>query len=145
MNTTGCTCTEPGYCSRHGVHKDAHYHMLCRTNPDYFRAWENGTGPNQNLDRHATAHDLPSSPPEKPGPGTELRKLLGSCCRLSIYDQMNEWDLDGCEANREFILSSLITATRERNICLPQSAASRLLSLALSSWQRKKEAAPSGT
>jgi len=44
---TGCVCDTPGFCERHGVKKNAHWHHLCKTNDRYFRAWEHGHGPGQ--------------------------------------------------------------------------------------------------
>lgn len=44
---TGCTCDTPGFCERHQVKKNAHWHLLCKTNDRYFHAWEHGHGPGQ--------------------------------------------------------------------------------------------------
>ena len=44
-----CECDIPdgGYCQRHDVQKTAHWVMLCRTRPEYFRLWEDNQGPGQ--------------------------------------------------------------------------------------------------
>lgn len=44
---TDCTCTNPGFCERHKVKKNAHWHHLCQTRADYFDLWEHGRGPGQ--------------------------------------------------------------------------------------------------
>lgn len=44
---TGCICTTPGFCKRHGVEKSAHWVHLCQTEESYFKAWEKGKGPGQ--------------------------------------------------------------------------------------------------
>lgn len=44
---TECECELAGYCNRHGVKKNSTWHQLCKRDPVYFRAWENGTGPGQ--------------------------------------------------------------------------------------------------
>ena len=43
---TGCTCPPgEGFCQRHGIEKTEWWHELCRTNVEYFNAWERGEGP----------------------------------------------------------------------------------------------------
>ncbi len=47
MNVGQCHCPEPQegeriWCARHGVAKTAHWQLLCRTKPAYFKAWEEG-------------------------------------------------------------------------------------------------------
>jgi hypothetical protein len=44
---TGCECEQPGWCPRHQCEKTEHWHMLCRTQRDYFQLWEQGRGPGQ--------------------------------------------------------------------------------------------------
>lgn len=44
-----CSCPEPGWCERHGIHKHAHWHHLCQTRDGYRAAWDAGVGPGQNL------------------------------------------------------------------------------------------------
>ena len=50
-NLTGCECTEPGYCSRHGCEKSTRLWQLCHSRPDYFELWENQRGPGQRKER----------------------------------------------------------------------------------------------
>lgn len=47
---TACECFQPGWCERHLCYKTERRHMLCRTRNDYFRLWEEGNGPGQNLE-----------------------------------------------------------------------------------------------
>ncbi len=54
MKCDPCTCVIPegqrlAWCERHKVKKTAHSIELCRTNADYRRAWESGTGPGQKV------------------------------------------------------------------------------------------------
>lgn len=44
---TGCQCEQSGWCERHKVRKTENWFRLCKTRDDYFRAWENGSGPGQ--------------------------------------------------------------------------------------------------
>lgn len=44
---TPCDCPMAGYCSRHKIIKNAHFHNLCRTRQDYFDMYENCSGPGQ--------------------------------------------------------------------------------------------------
>ena len=47
MSDTQCECEFPGWCRRHGIIKSPHLYELCKTRPDYFAAWESGSGPTQ--------------------------------------------------------------------------------------------------
>lgn len=44
---TGCVCPMAGYCSRHHINKNAHFHKLCQTRQDYFEMYEACAGPGQ--------------------------------------------------------------------------------------------------
>jgi hypothetical protein len=46
-NKTGCQCPLSGYCDRHKMTKNPHYHHLCQTNQKYFEMWEECRGPGQ--------------------------------------------------------------------------------------------------
>ena len=46
-NNCECDILNGGFCKRHNVHKSKKGVELCRTRPDYFRAWERGMGPGQ--------------------------------------------------------------------------------------------------
>ena len=45
--STDCECTQAGWCQRHNCHKPKHFFKLCQTRSDYFKMWEQGTGPGQ--------------------------------------------------------------------------------------------------
>lgn len=47
MIVTKCECTLAGHCKRHDVSKTKHLVKLCQQRPEFFHAWENGTGPGQ--------------------------------------------------------------------------------------------------
>jgi len=49
---TGCTCTEPGYCERHGCKKGPGAFRLCQTSQKHFDAWENGGTVEQDSEQH---------------------------------------------------------------------------------------------
>jgi hypothetical protein len=42
-----CKCVMRGFCERHRVRKSDRMVKLCQTNDDYWRAWEEGSGPGQ--------------------------------------------------------------------------------------------------
>jgi hypothetical protein len=42
---TPCVCPQPGWCARHKCQKSRSWHLLCRTQMEYFNQWEAGTGP----------------------------------------------------------------------------------------------------
>ena len=46
---TGCECPLAGYCNRHGIKKNHHYHKLCQNHTGYFNMWEECRGPGQNF------------------------------------------------------------------------------------------------
>jgi len=46
-NKTPCECPLAGYCDRHGMKKNLHYHKLCQNHTGYFDMWEKGRGPGQ--------------------------------------------------------------------------------------------------
>jgi len=46
---TGCECPLAGYCNRHGIKKNHHYHKLCQNHTGYFKMWEECRGPGQNF------------------------------------------------------------------------------------------------
>jgi hypothetical protein len=47
MTITKCECELAGHCNRHNVSKTKHHVKLCQERPEFFQAWENGTGPGQ--------------------------------------------------------------------------------------------------
>src|SRR5258708_1830868 len=50
---TPCECPAPGWCNRHGCHKEPFWFELCRRRQAYFDLWETGAGP---LQKMATRH-----------------------------------------------------------------------------------------
>lgn len=46
---TKCECAGPGFCQRHGCCKTVHFYRLCKNDERYFRMWEEGRGPNQDI------------------------------------------------------------------------------------------------
>ena len=42
--TTPCSCTGPGFCTRHGFHKNPHLYDLCQTREDYRELWDSQAG-----------------------------------------------------------------------------------------------------
>ena len=44
---TECECPLAGFCNRHGIKKNNHYHKLCQNHPGYFQMWEKCRGPGQ--------------------------------------------------------------------------------------------------
>lgn len=67
-----CECTIPtgGFCERHQVEKPAHFVKLCQTNLVYFRAWEQGRGPGQNMGA--------VNPKQKPKINSRIGDILAS-------------------------------------------------------------------
>lgn len=71
--TTGCTCTEPGWCERHQCHKTPHYLHLCQTRAGYWQLWEEGRGPGQ-----TPKEGVEKKPPKKSAWGDRLHEWLES-------------------------------------------------------------------
>jgi hypothetical protein len=46
-SSTGCVCPLAGYCDRHKIKKNPHFHHLCQTRQDYFDMYEKCVGPGQ--------------------------------------------------------------------------------------------------
>jgi hypothetical protein len=44
---TPCVCKNAGYCERHQITKNPHFHRLCQTRQDYFNMYERCVGPGQ--------------------------------------------------------------------------------------------------
>ncbi len=103
MNTqtqlTDCdSCTGPGYCEKHGLWKTAHWVQLCKTRPEYRRAWGEGRGPGQ-----ASAKDA-SRPPQPVSAANTYRQRLWEHIRARLQDTPEhrtaveiELVLDRCE------------------------------------------------
>ena len=59
MHVTPCECEGPGWCARHRRAKSPLQFELCRRRSDYFRLWEEGTGPGQGHDHLASTGHIP--------------------------------------------------------------------------------------
>jgi hypothetical protein len=44
---TACECPLAGFCNRHSIDKNAHWHKLCQNHTGYFKMWEECRGPGQ--------------------------------------------------------------------------------------------------
>lgn len=79
MSATPCECKEVGFCQRHQCHKTAHWINLCRTDPAYFQAWEEGRGPclSQPAPNAGTVVDLAKVVPPPQQPRTAACIFLG--------------------------------------------------------------------
>ena len=84
---TGCTCTEPGVCERHGVKKDARRVKLCQTNPAIRALWDQGIGPGQRpLERPDPTREPKELPPAMPPTREQV---------VSFLKAMAQWAGDG--------------------------------------------------
>mgnify|MGYP001282419860 CR=1 FL=1 len=94
------------WCEKHQIYKTQHYRDLCQTQPDYWKAWEENRGPGQvKPDPNAVVHV--SRPPMPPGPGTELKKMLG-CGGCKFVKQMNDLGADGCLEQLDMFIRLLV-------------------------------------
>jgi hypothetical protein len=120
-----CQCTGPGWCERHQVNKTAAWVRLCQTNQRYWIAWEEGRGPGQKNKPISTRR--PSPPP---GPGTELRKMLGcGCC--SYVAKMNKLGPDGCLKHLDELVGIVVASVQKREQSISENAARRMITLAV--------------
>lgn len=74
---TGCVCPLSGFCSRHGIRKNAHFHKLCQTRQDYFDMYEKCIGPGQeftNCDGTVQPPDIVVDGPDIPCPSCNKDK-----------------------------------------------------------------------
>lgn len=76
--STGCVCPLAGYCQRHGIKKNAHFHHLCQTRQDYFNMYEKCIGPGQEFTNCDGNHVAPPTiivdAPDKTCPSCEKNK-----------------------------------------------------------------------
>ena len=85
-NKTPCTCPLAGYCDKHHMNKNPHFHHLCQTNEKYFNMWERCVGPGQEFIDCAGN----SKPPEKMGL-PEKKKCWGCANKEPVsQDQLKE-------------------------------------------------------
>ena len=136
--TTGCECTEPGWCERHQCNKTPQWHRLCQTSQKYFDAYEQGRGPGQ-FDSlpppSSTARTTAVTAAPPPGPGTELKKLLG-CCSFPYVQRLNEWGPDECENRLEEIVAMLLKKSCKTKNGLTDHSARRMVGLAIEKSRR---------
>lgn len=78
-----CSCDGPGYCTRHGIFKTGHWHLLCRTRDEYRNSWDEGRGPGQS---GAANQPKPRRRPSK------LERAHASWKALHCYRQVGIWD-----------------------------------------------------
>ena len=75
---TGCQCPLAGYCDRHKITKNAHFHHLCQTRQDYFDMYEQCRGPGQEFTNCKEPSPVPPSvlveAPKEPCPACEESK-----------------------------------------------------------------------
>jgi hypothetical protein len=145
LGMTGCVCKESGWCERHQCIKTDHWVHLCQTDPDYFAAWENGTGPGQRVsgdDVSATSVIV------QEGPGTELHKLLakfwigakGGCNCKKHAEVMNQWGPEICRERLDTILSWLEKEAHERHLPFIRIIAKRLVLKAIRNTEKENHA-----
>ena len=121
---TGCQCALAGFCNKHNVNKSVHQHILCKTNPAYFKLWEECKGPGQRfVDCKAENSDKPeqvtitqeSAPIQQPSLWQKAKNLASATAThittgmqyVSELEQKRRLDIcDGCE----FLV-------REANVC----------------------------
>lgn len=126
MTSTSCTCEHPGWCDRHKCTKTANWHKLCQTRADYFALWEEGRGPGQK----GPTRQQPRKKPV-PGPGTELRKILGCGYGCAFAKQMNEWGPDVCLERIDEIIERVRAQGDEFETPMSVEAARRTVMLAI--------------
>lgn len=127
MTVTPCTCTEPGWCERHKVHKTLRWFQLCQTDLHHFQAWEIGRG----LGQPALLVGSSEADPLPIGPGTQLLKVIGRCCAFPHWLQMNEWGPAGCEEHLPEIITWLQASSAQQRIPLSSEKAEHLIRLAI--------------
>lgn len=76
---TGCVCPLAGFCAKHGIRKNPHFHHLCQTRQDYFNMYEKCIGPGQeftNCDGNIEAPQIIVDAPKDPCPSCNKSKDL---------------------------------------------------------------------
>lgn len=136
-----CECAGPSFCARYGIQMNAHAHSICsgqgcspQKSELYRSKWRKLA---EERGRRGLSVIIPTNPqpttsqprqprnrqqaPQPTGPGTELKELLASIgltpqgCRCeSRVKQMNQWGIQGCRDNREYIINWLREEERKR-------------------------------
>ena len=110
--------------------KTPHWHHLCQTNEQYRKAWDAGVGPGQLLPGSVAQQTV-----QPPGPGTELKKLLG-CCSFPYVQRLNEWGPDECQNRLEEIVAMLLKKSCKSKNGLTEHSARRMVGLAIEKSRR---------
>jgi hypothetical protein len=126
-----CECVIPegsktGWCPYHKIRKTRHWVHLCQTKPGYRKAWDEGRGPGQNLPKK-TPVNLFTGKRAKPGPGRQLRRILGcSAKRWPHYAKMDKLG-ELCLDHIKEMAASLV----EHGYVASQKAAERMIRVAV--------------
>lgn len=136
---TECSCKGPGYCSRHHIRKTEAWFHLCCQDPEYFQAWEIGRGPGQLLPRG----DARAAKPK--GPGTILRRMLGSCGQYQFVPEMDRLGTDGCRSDLGRLVGVVLQDKDKFAMRLNEDVVRRMILLAINeSEELQVEAAEHG-
>lgn len=66
---TGCVCPNAGFCERHGIKKNPHFHQLCQNHIGYWQMWEECRGVGQEFtDCNKRSQEAPIPPAAPPSP-----------------------------------------------------------------------------
>lgn len=107
---TECECPLAGYCKRHDMNKNVHYHALCSNHQGYFRMWEEGRGPGQNSD---IAHKQQSTAGSTVCKFCKNTKCTGECRNNQKLPGKMEMAKNLAKATKEHIKSGLKTVPEE--------------------------------
>lgn len=134
----GCECDIQGggWCERHDCRKTPHWVKLCRTRPDYFRAWEEGRGPGQKVILEPKPRVVMAS---GAGPGAQLHRILsrlgiqpsGGCACKSRARIMNQWGPEKCKENLETIVSWMAEEAGKRGLPFSPAVARIIVRMAI--------------
>ena len=151
MNQLACeTCDGGGFCTVHQMPKVAHWTALCRTNPRYRRAWDEGRGPGQNLPVLAPGPKLPHT--VRCGAGTELQRILGwfgihpsrGCGCAGLATMMDFRGPDWCLTYLERIVSHMQAEAQRRGLPFWRPVARGLVRHAIWRTRRKSPCRDAG-
>jgi hypothetical protein len=117
-NKTQCECPLAGYCDRHEMNKNIHYHNLCQNHQGYFNAWEKGMGPGQKGKKPKSSSDENQTEP-KPKPKPVICKFCkntectGECRNNNQLPPATEMAKNLATATKDHIKSGLQTVSEE--------------------------------
>jgi hypothetical protein len=109
-NKTPCECPLAGYCSRHKINKNLHYHRLCQNHEGYFNAWEEGRGPGQKGKAKKPEQQKDSQPQCKFCKNTGCN---GGCRNNNQLPPATEMAKNLGTATKDYIKSGLKTVSEE--------------------------------